>query len=349
MIEPDFEDRLVEAIQPIRQLAVANAIHQLHDSGLYASLADPGGIPVDELATRHSMLADRLSGFLRYLRNEGYVTVAADRWTLSEKARRLEPFLPWYTLLVGGYASTFTQIQDTLRTPGGYASRDGGKVGRGSCGISMFDALPLARTLIDTTGAADVTVVDVGCGDGSFLAELCASHPGVFGVGLEPDAGGFALAERTVAERSLEGRMEVRHHGATDLRPDTVPAGRPVVFMAAFVLQEVLEQAGEEAVLAILRSSVEAHPDAHWVVIEVDHRPEDQELMGNGLGLAYYNPYYLLHTVTEQRLETRSYWEGLFARAGLEVVRLAHPDPRVDSTSLELGYLLRRCRGETAR
>jgi 2-ketoarginine methyltransferase len=58
--------------------------------------------------------------------------------------------------------------------------------------------------------------------------------------------------------------------------------------------------------------------------------------------MAYYNPYYLIHQITEQRLETSQFWADLFRRAGLECLTMAHPDDRVDSTRLELGYLLKR-------
>jgi 2-ketoarginine methyltransferase len=40
-------------------------------------------------------------------------------------------------------------------------------------------------------------------------------------------------------------------------------------------------------------------------------------------------------------LETRAYWEKLFAEAGLSIVGFTTTDPHVDSTGLELGYLLR--------
>ena len=63
--------------------------------------------------------------------------------------------------------------------------------------------------------------------------------------------------------------------------------------------------------------------------------------MSTGLGLAYYNPYYLLHSFTEQRLETIEYWKQVFREAGLTIVAVEHPDKDYDSLELKVGFLLR--------
>jgi 2-ketoarginine methyltransferase len=64
--------------------------------------------------------------------------------------------------------------------------------------------------------------------------------------------------------------------------------------------------------------------------------------MRHGLSLAYYNAYYLWHPFTNQRLETVAFWEELFAECQLKIVAREYTDPRVDSTGLEVGYLLRK-------
>src|SRR6185436_16906132 len=116
----------------------------------------------------------------------------------------------------------------------------------------------------------------------------------------------------------------------SDFEPDFIVLG--------FVLHEILGQSGEEAVIGFLRQLITRYPAVHLVVIEVDQRMDDPEVMAGGLGLAYYNAYYLLHPFTDQRLETRAYWARIFERAGLEIAAEDGVDPEVDSTGLELGY-----------
>ncbi|MFA7767790.1 2-ketoarginine methyltransferase [Streptomyces sp. NRRL S-448] len=350
-VPTDFEHRLVEAIEPIRHLALAHALYTVMDNDVYDTLAREPDLTTADLAKRHDLDAERLGGLCRYLANEGYlaqyVPDAEPRWHLTDKARALAPFRPWYTLLVGGYAQTFGQLGAVLREGAPWATRDGAKVGAGSCGMSMYDALPLAGRLLDGLPRDGLTVVDLGCGDAAFLTELVRRCPGLRGVGVEPDEVSSRLAAERVAAEGLADRITIHRGRASDAGTIVLPDDGQVCFLTAFVLQEMLEQEGTGAVENLMRETMAHRPDAHWLVIEVDNRFDDPATMAHALGRAYYNPYYLLHVITEQRLEKREFWDGLFERAGLCTEAFAHPDPRVDSTGLELGYLLRSSGGES--
>lgn len=337
----DFEHRLVEAIQPIRHLALAHALYAVMDTGVYDTVQAEPGVPVADIAERHGLDVQRLDALCLYLANEGYFAREDGGWRLTAKAAELALFRPWYTLLVGGYAQTFGQLGQVLRAGAPWADRDGAKVGAGSCGMSMFDALPLADRLLDTLPADGLTVVDLGCGDAAFLTELVRRRPGLRGVGIEPDEVSSRLAAERVEREGLADRVTVHRGWAADAATVDLPADGPVCFLTAFVLQEMLEQESEAAVETLLRTTMEKHPRAHWLVIEVDHRLDERRAMAHALSLAYYNPYFLLHAITDQRLEKREVWERLFSRAGLEVAAFDHPDENVDSTGFELGYLLR--------
>jgi 2-ketoarginine methyltransferase len=62
--------------------------------------------------------------------------------------------------------------------------------------------------------------------------------------------------------------------------------------------------------------------------------------MSSGLGLGYYNPYYLLHHLTKQRLENTSFWEMIFAETGYKLVAKDYPVPLYDPLQLKVGFLL---------
>ena len=182
----NFECRLIEALQPIRGFALAQAIYHLFASGLFDHIVDRD-VDLDDLATSVEMDPERLAGFLRFLANEDLVSMRGRIVMSTPRARSLQEFRPWYELLVGGYARTFEQITDVLRD-GGYASRDDALVGIGSCGISQYDALPLVRQLLADMPAFPSQVVDLGCGDGRFLRGLLRDFPGVSAVGVDPFA-----------------------------------------------------------------------------------------------------------------------------------------------------------------
>ncbi|MGZ4106951.1 MAG: 2-ketoarginine methyltransferase, partial [Tumebacillaceae bacterium] len=116
----------------------------------------------------------------------------------------------------------------------------------------------------------------------------------------------------------------------------------PDFIVLCFILHEILGQEGVAGVERFLTRVVERFPNINIIVIEVDDRIDDPSIMQHGLSLAYYNPYYLLHYFTRQKLESKTYWEALFARCGLEILAEDTVDHEVESTNLELGYLIRR-------
>lgn len=339
-----FEARLIDASQPIRFYALAINIYHLFETGVYATLSDAGRASSAELAERHGMDAARVEVFCLYLCNEGILARTGDAWSLTDAGRELKDFQPWYTMFVGGYAETFLQIGEKLKASSGFASRNLAQVGNGSCGISRHDAIPLTRRLMSKVPGRCARLLDMGCGNGRYLVEFCSALPEIeAALGVEPSAESCREAERMIAEFGLQDRARVVNasaasflRGGSDFQPDFVVLG--------FVLHEILGQEGEAGVRGFLSQLVERFPDLHLIIIEVDQQMNAPAVMQHGLALAYYNAYYLLHPFTQQRLMTPPFWERLFAECDLETLAKETTDPEVDSTGLEVGYLLRKRR-----
>ena len=201
--------------------------------------------------------------------------MANDRVSLTATGREIAAFRPWYKLLVGGYAQTFQQLSAALRADAPYATRDASSVGVGSCGISQYDALPMTRRLLQQIPGKWKTLVDLGCGDGSYLVDLCRSIPHAHGVGVDSEQASVDAGLRAAQFYGIADRVTIRT-GSVTAPPDLSQECGPFCFIAAFVLQEVLEQSGRGAVLEMLTTTFTLYPDCHWIVIEVDHRPEDR-------------------------------------------------------------------------
>jgi 2-ketoarginine methyltransferase len=341
-LDPSFELRLIDGIRPISEHFLAAALHHLFDTGLYDELAaHPDGMPLDGLADTLGLDRYRLEGFLRYLANEGVVAVSDGSATLTGKGRGYGEFRPWYTMLIGGYSTTVAQIGHALRRGAPSCTRDGRYVGLGSCQISRYDGIPITRDLLGRNGLDCRQVLDLGCGNGLYLVEFCQAVPGVTAWGAEPDAGGYAEAQLLVKQAGLTDRIRLVHTSATGFLADPPADCTPDLIVFGYVLQEILAQDGEERVVRLLRDVVDRFPGIDIVVVEVAAGIADPGVMRHGLARNFWNPYFLIHYFTDQRLETRRYWDELFARAGLRIVDVVSTDPRVDSTGLELGYLLR--------
>lgn len=337
----DFERRLIENVDPVRQFFLASTLYHALGLGVLRALDTGPGRDTAALAEELRLDASRLGALLRYLQNETYV-LDDGGWRLTAKGREVQEFAPWYQMLVGGYASTFEQLGDVLRGEKAYASRNTTEVGAGSCALGVYDALPLAVYLLNSIEQPPSILVDVGCGDASFLMEILKRSPGLRGIGIDPSPGNVERGLALSAEQGLAGRLEVIQAGAAEARKLELPGqGRGAAFMTAFVLQEFLEQDGEQAVRELLSTTFDAYPDTHWVVIEMDYRPTAPVLGTHGLARAFYNPYFLIHNITQQRLETREWWQQLFSEIGLSY-KEATTDPSVDSTGLQIGFLLSR-------
>ncbi len=341
MPAPDYERRLIENIQPIRQFFLANVLHHALQLGVFRALADDPHTETAELAKRLDLDARRLGALLAYLQNENYV-LDDGGWILTPRGQALPTFAPWYQMLVGGYGTTFQQLGHVLRPNAAYATRDTTQVGAGSCGIGVTDTLPLALHLLDAADTHPTTLVDLGCGDAGFLIEILNRRPGLKGIGVEPNPGSVERALELRRREGLTDRLQIVQATAADVAMLDLPDhGRGAAFMTAFVLQEMLEQDGERAVEDLLRATFDTYPDARWIVVEMDYQPNSPLLGAHGLGQAFYNPYFLIHNITEQRLETSAWWAELFRRANLTAAT-ATTDPRVDSTGMEIGFLLAR-------
>lgn len=349
----EIEGRLIEALQPIRQLFLAQVIYFGMTSGLFDELAsvsqerNGSGGSIQALAERLSIDSGRMEALLGYLAVEGIVCDARVRPRLTGRGLDLLEFRPWYELLVGGYGTTLHELPAVMGKSDRYAQRNGEMVGRGSCGISQYDAIPLVARLLTMIPKPLEMLIDLGCGDGSFLLSLCqAGVPGtpvLRGIGIDPDQESIRSACKLAASAGVADMVTFAVGSAEEFVADPPEqCNERACFVAAFSLQEVLGQRGRDAVIELVSRLLSWSTDTHLAVVEVDQRIYDAHTMRHGLATAYYNPYFLLHELTEQRLESPEYWHEVMADAGGEVIAMLNPSREVDSTCLEIGMLIRR-------
>lgn len=331
------EATLAHHLQPIRGMALSHAIYASFQIGLLDALSQ-GSRKCADLAVDLDLDADRLDGLSDFLENEGYVERDGPFISLTDLGVELTLVRPWYELLVGGYAGTLGELPAVMKSNAGYANRRGAAVAVGSCGISQHDALPMVLELMSCVPTPSA-IVDLGCGDGTFLAGIALRYPAVPCIGVEPDAGAHEAAE-FVADRTQLQNLRIVTGNAIRFEQANGTTQPGTCYLTAFVLQEILEQSGEDAVVELLRRTFKRDPSASWIVIEVDlqHPLSDRD---SQLALGYYNPYFLIHRITEQRLVPVGEWRRIFAVAGVDVVGEVFPDPDYDSLGLKVGFALR--------
>lgn len=340
----DIEQDLIAAIDPIRGFVVASMVYHFFDSGVFDYLHTKGAANAARMAGELKLNVRKLRGLLDYLVNENLVSRRDDEYRLNQRAIQMHRFRGWYTMLIGGYGHTFLQMGSVLGADAGWATRDAAKVGIGSCEISHYDAMPLTRSLMAKAPGRKRNLLDLGCGNALYLAEFCQANPELHALGVEPDRGGYQAGLATIKHFRLEDRVSLVNMGAVEFMRSDI-AFDPDFLILGFVLHEIVGTEGREGTIEFLRVIIDRFPRIRLIVIEVDERSRDPQVMRHGLSLAYYNPYYLLHNFTTQQLLPHATWLEMFAEAGLEVLATEYASELVDSTRLEIGYLLRAAGG----
>lgn len=336
---PIQESKLVAALEPFRGFVLANMIFVLQQSGLESAFDE--GATVAELARERGLDPQRLAAFTDYLVAAGLLH-RAESGVLARTAygRSFDEVRPWYEMMIGGYGVTFRALGEHLALGSPPAPRMGGLVGSGSCGISLHDSIPLLRRLLAESGRRYIRLVDLGCGSGVYLTELCRDYPELTAVGIEPDMRGAQAAREWVASQGHADRITIEQTGALEWLVNITE--KPDLAVLGFVIHEVLGQEGEASVRRLLDTLFTGSPDLDLAVIDIDLQSGSADRMRHPLAQNYYNAYFLMHPFTSQRLESKDWWEKLFVNCGLRVVAAGQTDPAMDSTGFEIGWLLRR-------
>jgi cyclopropane fatty-acyl-phospholipid synthase-like methyltransferase len=170
---------------------------------------------------------------------------------------------------------------------------------------------PMVNDIIIANGYK--RVLDLGCGDGTFLRTLCGLNPTVecYGIDLAPEA--VAEGNRVLKETGLESRVHLTALDISKIEQAPLPAiDAATVF---FVLHELLFF-GEDVLLKFLRNFRRLFPNAPLIAFEAV-RPSLEELHRHP-GISVY--YFLYHDLTQQKPVDAVAWNRLFRAAGFESI-----------------------------
>jgi SAM-dependent methyltransferase len=193
-------------------------------AGLFETLAEPCG--ADELAESRGLAPDLCSAWLRAAHANGLVEYRAGRYRSGGLGRWLltsegDAAAAWRDEVALGQLPLLRELPGLMAGAPrpSLAERDPARQGLAR---QRFAARALAA-LAQVPGARGARrILEVGCGDGRFLAQLLSRYRDSLGLGVERDA---ALAERA-RERLREARVERRADvWSGDVLSEDLPAG----------------------------------------------------------------------------------------------------------------------------
>ncbi|MEM7530537.1 MAG: helix-turn-helix domain-containing protein [Chloroflexota bacterium] len=342
---PDYiptEAEMIEAFQPIRFYALATNLYHLTDSGMLDDLLTHGPTTAVAISERLGMDAQRVTEFLKYLRNEGYIEQNDNHFDLSAKGKAFRHHHSIYTFIIGGYGESLAQIGEKLQKDSGWVSRNWTKISIGSSDNARYDTPPVLRRLMTHVPGNSYRLLDISCGNGGYLIDLCDAMPEIeLAYGVDPSAESCAAAREAIAAKGLQDRIQIINSTNDELLDEGAESGvdiEPNLLILGYVLHDLLTEDGRNGVKRFLTQFTDRFDGLNLIVMEIDDQRDAPGFVDHDYALAFYNYYYLLHGFIDQEVKQSSFWEEIFVEARLEIVA----KEGIDSTGWLPCYLLRK-------
>ncbi|MGW0505773.1 class I SAM-dependent methyltransferase [Micromonospora sp. NPDC003241] len=208
---------------------VTSAISASHQIGLLDLLHAEGGTDV---ATAAGNRLDHgvVRGLLDTLVWAKVVEADGDRYRTGPGFADVYAARGYFYWVVKGCGELFSIAPDVAapeQRVGDFYHRDMRAVAIGSRLIGDSEVEPLFDEIV--TGLDFAAIADLGCGSGQRLIRIAQRDPSVSAVGVDIARGSVELAEKSVADAGLEGRVHIVQGDVLNLEPTEVFADVEVV------------------------------------------------------------------------------------------------------------------------
>ena len=312
----------------VRGHVMTRVVQTVLEIGMLDAMRRSGAVDVGKFAVERGFDARLLTAVCDYLvarrimrradTNGSYALDDDGQFLMNSNAAR-----GWLEL-THGYESVLHALPDLLsgrrRYEAGDIQRDGERVAVGSGRASIGFFFPLTAETIRRNGYR--RVLDIGCGDATFLRYLCREYPEMKGVGLDRSPAAVSAACEQIARDGLSDRISVICADAFDLGAYKDQLRGVDVATSFFVLHELCGGPDGGPLAPFLATFRLALPGVPLIAVEAI-RPSVEE-MRRRPGPAI--EYSLLHDLSGQRTIGRGDWRQVLERAGFSQVHEDHFD-----------------------
>jgi ubiquinone/menaquinone biosynthesis C-methylase UbiE len=218
----------------------------------------------------------------------------------------------WFDLAYG-YEPVLHRMEDLVRKKAVYGRdvvRDGLHVAVGSGLASVAFFFPMVAEGIARAGYRKV--LDLGCGDGTFLRLLAGRIPSLRGTGIDLSPEAVGNGNAVMAAQGLADRFRLYVGDVTELDRIAEATDGVDAVTTSFVLHEISKSPDQRETVDFLKMFRRALPGVPFVIVETD-RPTPEEMRAEpGFAIEYF----LFHDLSGQQALSRATWIDLFQRAG---------------------------------
>jgi phenylpyruvate C(3)-methyltransferase len=235
-----------------------------------------------------------------------------NEYALDEQGLLLVETLRGWFEVSYGYEEIFQRLEEQLRKQIVYERdfyRRSDFVAKGSGEMENWLFFPLMNELIRKNGYK--RVMDLGCGDGTFLRKLCATNEQISGLGIDLAPSAITDGKRRAVEAGLSHRIDLWAADISSIEELPAPFKSVDVATVFFVLHELL-YTSEQRVVDFLQAFRKLFPGVPLIVFEAI-RPTAEALRKKP-GISIY--YFLYHDLSHQKPVDRDQWKRIFRIAG---------------------------------
>jgi SAM-dependent methyltransferase len=299
----------------IGSVHLCHALLAMASSGLVDRLQGEGPVPRARLleGLDHAVGA----GLLRYLTVCGVLEEHSDAYRLTRRGQLLTNGIAMARLgfYLEAYGPVTSRMSDLLTGAARYGTdvvRGHGALGRHSGTISTISYIPVVSQVM--RGRRARRLVDLGCGTGGLLVQLCQQDAGVSGVGIDIAADAIEAARQHAAAEGVASRASFEVADAFD--PGSWPGAcdSADVICAVGVLHEKFRD-GDAAVINLINQWAKILTAGRTLLIgEPEVRYDNSENDSD---------FFLVHVLTAQGIpRDRAGWTALFRQTELRCERV---------------------------
>lgn len=291
-------------------------IQALFNVGFFDEMQARGSVNLERFAQNQNLDLDILKSLCDSLYALKILKTNGANYVLDRKGQLLVEVTRGWFDGVYGYEEVFHNLEALLKKEKVYGkdvTRRSDYVASGSGEIEKWIYFPLAIDIIERHGGQKV--LDLGCGDATFLRNLCERNAEVTGYGIDIAPEAIAEGQEKVRQAGLQDRIHLFVEDISRLAQAPAPLQGIDIATTFFVFHELLYD-GADGVIGVLRSFRTIFPGVPLIVFEVI-KPTPEE-MRRRPGMAVQ--YFLQHDLTHQKPVSRAEWKSLFRAAGFNSI-----------------------------
>jgi ubiquinone/menaquinone biosynthesis C-methylase UbiE len=304
-----------------RSYMILHCMLALDNIGFFETSRRKKGMDIEEYAKENNLDADYLRAVCEYLHIVRIFNKQYNMYSLSKKGEQIAKFSKGTFYFVYAYAPLFENMPQLLKKEKKYKKdifRRAGYVAEATAETEQWIPLPVIKKIIKNYNFKNI--LDLGCGNGRFLIELCRDSE-LRGYGVDISEESINLGEKLVKEKMLEKKITLTVGDIVNMKHANIDHDKIDLVTSMYVLHEFLHE-DKDKLITLLANLKEFFKGKYLLICELC-RQSSEVLRKKPTAIV---EHHLFHALSGQDLMSTDEWRKLFREVGYDSVEEKHFD-----------------------